>query len=217
VTSAAGMTYESLVADMQTYCERDDSTFIDQIPRLLMIAENKIALTVRNLGMIQYVTSTFSAVGGDNNPIVKKPARWRQTISFNYTNASGKRKYLYPRSYDYCRAYWPNPSLSDLPLYYGDYNYEHWLVVPSVSSAFAFEVAYHERPEPLSSDNQESWTTQYAPQLLLYACLLECQPFLKNKESLAVWKGLYDEEVQGLMGEEKVRAGDDRASNRSQT
>ncbi len=210
---AAGMTYDSLVSDIQTYSERNDTDFVNQIPRFVMLAENKIAREVRNLGFIRYVNGTFN-LGGTT---FAKPARWRQTISFNFTNSSGDRTYLFPRSYDYCRGYWPDPTQQDAPKYYADYDYEHYFIVPTPNSAYNFELSYHERPQPLDSVNQTSWTTQYAPQLILYACMVEASTFLKNMDKVQLWQGLYQAEVTGLAGEEGVRAGDDRATTRKQT
>jgi len=38
---AEGMTYDSLVSDVELYAERHDAEFIDQIPRFIMMAENR--------------------------------------------------------------------------------------------------------------------------------------------------------------------------------
>lgn len=213
MTSAAAMTYDSLVADISAYAQRTDSDFVTYIPQFIMLAEQKIARGVRNLGYVKYVTGNFQIA----NPVFVKPARWRQTISFNFTDAQGNKLYLFPRSYDYCRSYWPNPANVAEPVYYADYDYEHYFVVPTPDTGYAFELAYHERPQPLDSSNQTNWTTQYAPQLLLYGCLVEAMTFLKNMEKVQFWSGFYDGEVKGLAMEEAERAGDDRATKRVQT
>lgn len=200
------LTYTSLISDVQIYVDRTDDPFVSQIPRFVMLAENRLASEVRGLGSQTYVTGTFS--GGT----LAKPARWRETISFNFTNAAGERVFLQPRTYDYCRAFWPDASATDTPRYYADYAYEHFLIVPTPSSAFAFELAYYERPEPLSATNETNWFTQYAPQLLLYATLLEAQPFLKRPERIQEFQALYDRALQGVAQESSRRIGADRAA-----
>lgn len=204
MTAAASMTYDSLVADIETYAERDDAPFTAQIPRFIMMAENRLASEVRGLGFQKYVTFNVSA------STFAKPERWRETVSLNVT-VSSERTFLQHRSYDYCRAFWPNPATTGTPRYYADYEYEHVLIVPTPSTAYAAELAYYERPAPLSSTNQENWTTQYAPQLLLYACLLEAQPFLKRPERTQEFQALYDRALQGL-GIESQRRTTDRAA-----
>ena len=212
MTVAAAMTYDSLVADISAYAQRTDAEFVSYIPQFIMLAEQKIARGVRNLGYVKYASGNFQIA----NPVFDKPARWRQTISFNFTDGLGNRIYLFPRSYDYCRSYWPEQANISQPVYYADYDYEHYFVVPTPDAGYAFELAYHERPQPLDSSNQTNWTTQYAPQLLLYGCLVEAMTFLKNSEKIQLWSGLYTTEVQGLMAEEAMRAGDDRATKRVQ-
>ena len=202
------MTYTSLVADVQSYAERSDDPFISQIPRLIMLAENRIAQEVRGLGAMAFVQSTLN----QDSPILAKPNRWRETISFIITLADGSKKTLQPRSYQYCRAFSPNVTDTAEPRYYADYDFEHFYISQTPDEAYAFELAYYERPEPLSAQSNVSWYTQYCPQLLLYATLLEAQPFLKLDGRTPQFQALYDRAVQGL-GNESMR----RMSDASQT
>lgn len=213
MTSAAAMTYDSLTADISAYAQRTDATFLAYVPQFIMLTEQKISREVRNLGYVKYATGNFQIA----DPVFKKPVRWRQTISFNYTDASGNRNFLFPRSYDFSRTYWPNQSLTSAPIYYSDYDYEHYFVSPTPDKGYSFELAYHERPQPLDSSNQTNWTTQYAPQLLLYGCMVEAMTFLKNPDKMQEWMGLYEGEVSGLAAEEGQRATNDRATKRGQT
>lgn len=202
---AEALTYDSLVSDIQTYAERSDSPFVDQVPRFIMLAENRLASEVRGLGFQRYVTGTLSS------NTIEKPDRWRETISLNITTASG-RVFLQQRTYDYCRDFNPNPATTGEPRYYADYGYEHYFVAPTPDASYPFELAYYERPEPLSDANQTNWITQYAPQTLLYASLLEAQPFLKRPERIPEFQALYDRALQGLAQETNRRIGADRAS-----
>lgn len=202
------MTYSSLIADVQTYCERDDTPFVAQIPRMVMLAENRIAAEIRGLGAMQVVSSTLSS----GNPVLAKPARWRETVSFTITLANGDKVALQPRGYQYCRSFWPDQSTTGQPRYWADYDYEHFFLAATPDSNYAFELVYYDRPEPLSDDNQTNWYTQYAPQVLLYATMLEAQPFLKLDGRMQVFQAMYDRAVQAL-GNESMR----RMSDATQT
>lgn len=206
MTAAASMTYDSLVADIIVYAERSDTPFTDQVPRFIMLAENRLASEVRGLGFQKYVTSTLST------STFAKPVRWRETISINVT-VNSSRVFLQKRDYDYCRAFNPNSSVTGTPRYYADYQYEHVLIVPTPAANYTMEMAYYERPDPLSSTNQENWTTQYAPQLILYASLLEAQPFLKRPERTQEFQALFDRALQGV-GIESQRRTSDRATGK---
>lgn len=209
---AEALTYSSLVSDVQLYAERTDSPFVDQIPRFIMMAENRLASEVRGLGLQKYVTGTITGTIAGSPVILDKPARWRETISFRITGPTGTNEgFLQERTYDYCRAFCPDALVTGTPRYYADYEYEHYLIVPTPATDYGFELAYYERPEPLSASNQTNWITQYAPQLLLYATLLEAQPFLKRPERIQEFQGLYDRALQGVAQESSRRIAGDRA------
>jgi hypothetical protein len=180
---AAAMTYDSLVSDIEVYAENTNAAFLTQIPRFIMLAENRLASTIRGLGYLQNVTGTLTLHDGT----LVKPNRWRETSSFSITD-DGERTFLKPRTYEFCRAYAPNDSVYYKPVYYSDYGYEHFLLAGAPDQAYPFELNYFERPEPLDATHQTSWTTQYAPQLLLYASLLEAQPYLMRQEKLMEYK-----------------------------
>ena len=206
MTVAAVMTYTSLVNDIQTYLERTDDQTLEKIPQFIMLAEQIIAAEIKFLGNLTVVTS--SMVASDN--VIAKPARWRKTVSMNVTVAS-KRQPVLLRTYEYIREYWPNPTLTDVPLFFCDYDYEHWLVGPTPTLAYAYEVLYYERVQPLDTSNQSNWFTQYAPQALLYGTLLQAMPFLKNDERMPMWQSNYDRIIEVLKTENVTRAADRQA------
>lgn len=209
--AAEAMTFDSLLEDIRIYVERDDEPFLAQRPRFVMMAENRIASSVRGLGLLKFANTTLA----QGTATYAKPARWRETASFSYINSSGQRTYLYEREYEYCRVYWPTVSTQGTPKYYANYDYEHFLIVATPDADYDSEFSYYERPEPLSSTNQENWTTQYAPQLLLYGCLLEAQPFLKRPERIAEFRAFYDEAVANVTKESQRRA-QDQSQNRTE-
>jgi hypothetical protein len=206
MTTASVMTYDSLVEDIQSYLERSDAATLAKIPQFIMLAEQIIASEIKFLGNLVVVTSNM--VLGEAT--IAKPARWRKTVSMNVTVAN-KRQPVLLRTYEYLREYWPNPSSTDVPLYFCDYDYEHWLVAPTPASAYSYEVLYYERNQPLDSSNQSNWFTQYAPQALLYGSLLQAMPFLKNDERIPMWQGQYDKIIAVLQNENVIRVADRQA------
>jgi hypothetical protein len=65
----------------------------------------------------------------------------------------------------------------------------------------------------LGEDSQTNWITEYAPNLLLYAVLLEATPFLKNDDRIGTWQTMYDRASQAINGEDIKRV-IDRAATR---
>lgn len=207
MTTAAVMTYDSLVENIQSYLERTDQATLEKIPLFIMLAEQVIASDIKFLGNLNVVTSQMTL----GNPIIPKPARWHKTVSMNVTQDSKKNPVLL-RKYEYLREYWPDDTQKELPKFYCDYNYDNWLVAPTPDVAYNFEVLYYERVQPLDSTNQTNWFTIYAPQALLYGSLLQAMPFLKNDERMPMWKSEYQAIIQTLKTEDVQRIGDRQAT-----
>lgn len=195
------MTFTSLQQDVRNYLERGDSedtVVYGQLPRLINLAERAIARKLKIEGFINVVTSDLVA----GTSVYAKPDRWRRTLSMHYSNV---RTPIFARSYEYCRTFWPDVTLRAPPQFYSDYNYTHWLIVPTPVATVPWEILYYEQPALLDDTNQTNWLTNYGPNALLYRTLLECEPFLKNDERIGVWKGLYDEAISDMNAEDISR------------
>lgn len=200
------MTYDNLASDIEKYLERTDTVTVEKIPTFIGLAEQVLAADLKFLGNLTVATSTM--VQGE--AIIDKPARWRKTVSMNVT-VGGQRNPILLRKYEYLREYWPDPTEQDVPLFYCDYDYTHWLIAPTPDDDYAYEVLYYERVQPLDSSNQTNWFTQYAPQALLYGSLLQAMPFLKNDERIPMWQQQYAAIVNTLKTEDVSRIGDRQA------
>lgn len=207
MTVAAVMTYDTLVADVQSYLERTDAATVDKIPTFIMLAEQVIANDIKFLGNLTVQESNMI----QGQPIIDKPARWRKTVSMNVTVA-GKKRPILLRKYEYLREYAPDPTDENIPKFYADYDYTHWLVAPTPADDYTFEVLYYERVQPLDSSNQTNWFTIYAPQAMLYGTLLQAMPFLKNDERIPMWQAQYQQVISALKGEDIQRIADRQAN-----
>jgi len=206
MTTASVMTYDSLVENVQSYLERTDTATLDKIPLFIMLAEQIIASQIKFLGNLTVQASTMTL----NANVIDKPARWHKTVSMNITVA-GKRQPVLLRKYEYLREYWPDPTANGVPKFYCDYDYTHWMVAPTPDDDYVFEVLYYERLQPLDSSNQVNWFTIYAPQALLYGTLLQAMPFLKNDDRVPLWQAMYQQSMDVLVAEDKLRVADRQA------
>jgi hypothetical protein len=187
------------------YLERNDPATVNQIPTFITMCEFEISQQIKTLGQMQVVESTMLT----GNPVIQKPARWRKTVSFNVV-VDGSRQPVYLRKYEYIKSYTPDSNTTGVPLYYGDYDYEHWIVAPTPDQDYNFEVLFYERIAPLSSENQTNWLTQYAPNAMLFGTLLQAMPFLKNDQRV-IFQQKYDQAMQMLKTEDVVRVADRQA------
>ena len=206
------MTFTSLQEDLRRYIERgevNDPTVYDQLPRLINNAEREIAQDLKILGFKNVVTADLIA----GQSVYDKPDRWRSTVGMWYgAGADQERTPLFTRAYDYCRTYWPVPSERSAPEFYCDYDYYHWLIVPTPVATVPWEVIYYQQPALLDNANQTNWLTNLAPTTLLYRALLECEPFLKNDDRIPTWKAFYSESKARLDAQDIQRIVDNSTS-----
>ncbi len=202
---ATAMTYSSLLNDLRNYLERgatlatDPSVYV-QLPSLIGLAERRLARELKIQGTVSVASSTMT----QGQPTYPKPDRWRETVSIRVGTGAGYNvtQEVFPRAYEYMRQYWPNQTLTGTPRFYADYDYQHWFFAPTPSDDFPYEIIYYELPPLLGEDVQTNWFTEYAPNALLYASLLEAAPFLKNEEIIPIWQGFYDRAIAALNGED---------------
>lgn len=211
---ATTTTFTTLKEDVQRYLERGatmgtDPIIVEQLPRLINLAERRIARELKVQGFSTVVTGTLSA----GQSVYPKPDRWRDTVSMNIGTGAGNttRKQLFTRAYEYVRQYWPDETLTGEPQFYADYDYTHWVFAPTPDADYPFEILYYELPPLLDDSVQSNWLTEYAPQLLLYGTLLEATPFLKNDERIPVWQAMYDRAAAMLNGEDLAKVLDRNA------
>lgn len=196
------MTYDSLVEDVIKYSERNDESFVAQIPRLIMLTEQAIAAEIKTLIQLNVVDTVIAA--GDS--VIEKPVRWRKTTSMKINGVP-----VLNRSMDYVTQYL-SESDPGQPIYYAEYDYDHWGFAPVADQNYPVQIIYYSRIQPLDANNQENLLTREAPQALLYGTLLQAQGFLKNTEKLAVWKQYYTDAINALKGEDGSRIVDRNAS-----
>ncbi len=199
----AGMTYSSLVTSLEAYLQRHDQLVIDNIPTFVMLAQQRIPREIKILGFRTEVVGTFNG-STLTAGMMQKPADWRKTISFYVGTGTDNNTHtpVLERDYDYIRTIYPDASVTGTPRFFGDADYNHWLIQPTPSEAFPFKIPYYGTLAFLDDTTQTNWLTINAPDLLLYASLLEAVPFLKVDERIPVWQGFYNAAKQALIIQE---------------
>lgn len=197
------MTYNTLTAQILDYLDRTDADTIAEIPNFIYQAEQRICREAKTIGLEVYVTGNF--IPSQN--VLIKPARWRRSISFNFGSGTNNnvRNQIYQRTYEYIRNFWPDDSQLAPPQFYDDYAYDHLIIAPTPDQAYPFEYSYLELPEPLGPSVSTNWLTNNAPDLLLYACMLEAVVFLKIDERIQTWQTYYDRALRSITTQDEQR------------
>lgn len=203
MSGPTGMTFTSLVQNLKDYTEAGSSSnaaFLRTLPQVINNAERSLADKLKIQGYRDVLTGTLIA----QNNVLSKPDGWRNTVTFTIGQGTNNatRKILRMRSYEYIRMIAPTDNSYDTPSWYCDYDYNHWLFAPTPDQAYPFEAIVYRLPPLLSDSNQQNYLTQYVPNMLLFQCLVNMEPFLKNDPRIATWKLLLDEEFAAVNAQE---------------
>lgn len=189
------MNYTTLTEQIKAYSNRKDDAFNTQIPNFIEQGINRIYSEAKNIG--------FEIIINGDVPInaasIAKPANWRQTISFRISSEDQTfSKFLFPRSYEFCKTYWPNQTQTDVPEFYADYQaYDKIFISPSADKDYKYSLIYLGVPL-FNTENSENFLTRRYPRLLFYACLLEALSFLKDDERLQYIENLYQNSLDDI-------------------
>lgn len=206
------MTFNSLVSQVSAYLDRTDVSTLEQIPNFIYQAEQRICRESKTIGFESYVTGNLIP----GVAVYQKPALWRRWITFNVGTGATNNSHtpVQLRSYEYLIANYPDPTQTGTPLYYSDKGYDNYIVAPTPDIAYPFEIAFLQLPTPITLLNQTNFLTNFAPDVLLYATLVEAIPYLKDDERMALWNAEYEKRMASLNAQDDMRI-EDRQSNRN--
>jgi hypothetical protein len=208
------LTYTNLVTNLQNYLQRTDADFLAEIPLFIMLGQRRVARDLKILGMRVVVNGTLTP-GVER---FQKPTRWFNTSTFNIGTGTGFNTIvnLPLRSYEYCNIYWPNPTLMAQPKYFSDYDFNNWYLAPTPDVAYPFEIAYFQVPVLIDETVSTNFMTESCPDILLYACLVESAPYLKDDDRIPSWFQYYTAAKDALNKEDLMRLWDNYNINRQE-
>ena len=128
------------------------------------------------------------------------------TIYDGVAPAAPTRTRLIQKDQSYMTEYWPNRDATAIPKYYSMWDQNTLYLAPTPSVAYNIELALNRNETGLSATTTVTWVSENAPQVLLYACLIEAFKFLKGPyDLLAQYEKSYQEAVQRLAIEQQGR------------
>lgn len=181
-------TYSELKTAIANYLARTDLT--DQIPDFIRFAEIRLRRELRIRQMLKTVTS--STTGGDST--VELPSDFLEIRDFLVVSNP-----VQPLTYSSPAVFSRNTrsTQSGLPLDYTILATEFQLA-PIPDSTYTVKLLYYFAPTFLGDSNQSNAFMVNAPDALLYAALLEAEPYIMNDARVNTWGSMYDRAISTL-------------------
>ena len=196
-------TYSSLKTAIQDYSESTESSFVTHLDDFIKTTEERILKSVQLDFFIKNVTGTATADG----PYLGAPTDYLSSRSLAIIDSSSNYNYLKLKETSFIRDYTPASATTGTPKYYAEFDENTFILAPTPSTNFTFELHYQHRPSSLTSagDSGTTWLSVNAPNAMLYGSLSEAMIYLKNYETSPIYEQRFQEAVAGLknLGEGK--------------
>ena len=212
----AGFNYSNLVTDIRNYTEVDSNVLTAAlINRFIEDAEFRI---LRDVPIDAYKKqATGNLVTGQSTINVPAQTLFVKGVQvYDSTSAStGTNTWLEKKDESYLQEYIPAETSRGKPKYYAmfggatgvsDTTSGRLFLAPVPDSTYTFKIHYEAVPTPLSSSNTTTYISQYFPNGLLYACLVEAYGFLKGPiDMLTLYENKYKQEIEKFAAEQLGR------------
>lgn len=196
------MDYAQLVELIQDYTESREPTFVDNIPRFVRQAEQRICRTV----MIPELRKGATTLVGPGAVYVSRPLDFLATFTFAVIDSSGVYHYLYDKDPSFIREAYPNPAERGRPRYYAQFDGDgpgsegHFILAPAPDDTYTVEMQYYFDP-PSIVDVGTTWLGENAETALLYGSLVEAYTYLKGEtELMEQYRAQYQDAMSLLTG-----------------
>ena len=205
----SGFTYATLTQAILDYTEVDTNVLTSTITNdFIENAEFKI---LREVPIDAYKKQSIgNLVTGQNTINVPAKTLFVKGVQvYDSTSAStGNNRWLEKKDESYLQEYQPSTETSarGQPKYYAmfggatgvsDTTSGRLFLAPAPDTTYTFKIHYEAIPDGLSSSNTTTYISQYFPNGLLYACLVEAYMFLKGPtDMLTLYENRYKTELQ---------------------
>jgi hypothetical protein len=174
--------YSDLKTTVANYLARNDLT--NQVPDFIRLAEYRMRREVRIRQMLK--SATTDTVSGDST--VEMPTDFLEARDFVVVgNPTQPLSYASPSALSRN----VNSSTTGKPTEYTILASEFQLS-PVPSSVYTLQVLYYAAPTFLSDENASNVFMANVPDMLLYASLIEAEPYLMNDARLQTWIAMYE-------------------------
>jgi hypothetical protein len=174
--------YDGLVAEIASHLDRND--LAANIPTFIRLAEDRMFAELRIRETLARAQATLQA--SEAGRYLSLPVRYASMKAMRLltTPRITKIEQVNLDKMDEVRR-----ECSGRPTFFAVHEEIEFDVWPD--QAYAVEMVYHAKPQPLSGDNQSNEILAAYPSLYLYGSLVHSAPFLVHDERIQIWDGLY--------------------------
>jgi hypothetical protein len=199
------MTYNELVAAIESYTQNYESDFVANIPTFVTQTETRIYNTVQ----IPALRKNVTGVTTDGNKYLSCPSDFLSVFSIAVIDGTGNYEYLLNKDVNFMRAAYPNPTTEGLPKYYALFGPTvtsnvitdelSFILAPTPDANYDVELHYYYYPESITTAaDGRTWLGDNYDPVLLYGSLVEAYTFMKGEQDMMTY---YEKKYQDALGQ----------------
>ncbi len=175
------MTYDELKTAIQDYTENDETSFVNNLPLFIRLAEERILKSVQ-LNLFQKNQSGIMTTG---NKYLAAPSDFLAPFSLSIA-VSGSQEFLLFKDLDFVQTYTPDATTTGQPKYYAQFDVGNFILGPTPDANYTVDIHYLYRPTSLTvgAGSGTTWLSDNAEITLLYASLVEAYTYMKGDPNL---------------------------------
>ena len=200
------MTYNELVAAIESYTQNYDTDFMSNIDLFIKQAETRIYNSVQ----IPALRKNVTGVTTPGNKYLSCPTDFLSVFSLAVIDSDGNYEYLLNKDVNFLRASYPNPNTTGLPQYYALFGPTviannvtdelSFILGPTPDILYDVELHYYYYPESITvAADGRTWLGDNYDPVLLYGSLVEAYVFMKGEtDIMAAYQKKFDDALAQL-------------------
>jgi hypothetical protein len=140
-------TYDELKTAIQDYTQNQETSFVNNLPLFIRVAEERILKNVQLTLFRKNATANMTA----SNQYLAAPSDFLAPFSLSYTDGDGNKDFLEYKDVNFVQEFNPDATTTGAPRYYAYFDISSFLIGPTPDSSYAVELHYFYRPASLTS------------------------------------------------------------------
>jgi len=174
-------TFTTLKQAIQDFAENNETSFVNNLSLFITTAEERIFKMVD----LEVFRKNVSASTTSSNKFLALPSDYLATFSLSLkVSASSSLVFLSQKDVSFLQEFDPSGS-TGFPRYYAHFDVDNLILAPTPDQAYTAELHYYYRPPSITQTSDgTSWLGTNAPDVLLYACLMEAYTYMKGEADM---------------------------------
>ena len=184
-------TFAQLKTAIQDYTENNETTFVNNLPVFIRLAEERI---LKNVQLSLFRKNAVATIT-QGSQYFACPSDFLAPFSLSFRSSDEIKVFVDFKDPSFLQTFTPNESTQGVPKYYSVFDIENFLIAPAPNASYTGELHYYYRPQSLTAGSESGTTclSINAKIALLYASLIEAYTFMKGEQDVM---GMYNQKFQ---------------------